>query len=80
MPSYNLSATPLTRLHSWPLILKHYDLEASKAGKDEAWIHHIFAKHGHFIPHLTIRSRVLVDAAYLSGSCTKLLYLSIYFS
>ncbi|KAG9062333.1 hypothetical protein KI688_005248 [Linnemannia hyalina] len=51
-----------TNLHSWPHIPTHYDSEASKGDKDEAWISHVFAKHGHVIHNLTIWSRVIVDA------------------
>ncbi|KAK3818223.1 MAG: hypothetical protein JOS17DRAFT_382159 [Linnemannia elongata] len=69
-----------TNLHSWPHILAHYDSEASKGDKDEAWIFHVFAKHGHFIHNLTIRSRVIVDAAYHSGTCTHIHKLFIHFS
>ncbi|OAQ35856.1 hypothetical protein K457DRAFT_151338 [Linnemannia elongata AG-77] len=69
-----------TTLNGWPHILTHYDSETSKGDKDEAWIFHVFAKHGHFIQNLTIRSTVLVDAAYFSGTCTNIRKLFIQFS
>ncbi|KAF9296675.1 hypothetical protein BGZ88_012137 [Linnemannia elongata] len=69
-----------TTLNGWPHILTHYDSETSKGDKDKAWIFHVFAKHGHFIQNLTIRSSVLVDAAYFSGTCTNIRKLFIQFS
>ncbi|KAG0280182.1 hypothetical protein BGZ95_011010 [Linnemannia exigua] len=58
--------------NSFPKILSLHDSDAAKGDKDEAWVLTIFAKHGHFIRHLTTRTKVVIKAVSLSGTCTDL--------
>ncbi|KAF9910535.1 hypothetical protein EC991_006353 [Linnemannia zychae] len=58
-------------LFAWPAILRKID--SSQNTLNEAWLKNIFAKYGRHIRHLTIRWRILIDAAYLDKACTNLL-------
>lgn len=62
----------------WPSILHQHDSEAPPGGKDKDWIFALFAKYGHYIRHLHIRWKVVLDAAGFGNNCTQLRSLCIY--
>ncbi|KAF9910540.1 hypothetical protein EC991_006358 [Linnemannia zychae] len=58
--------------YQWPRILKAHDHPSVRNGRDRNWIKALFTKYGTWIRVLSIHWKVILEAAYFSGSCTNI--------
>ncbi|KAF9907762.1 hypothetical protein EC991_010632 [Linnemannia zychae] len=60
------------RLYSWPRILATHDICTSPGVKGYFRILSAFTRYGHFIRHMKLSWRVMIDIAFVTGVCTQL--------
>ncbi|KAK3820666.1 MAG: hypothetical protein JOS17DRAFT_793763 [Linnemannia elongata] len=66
--------------YTWPNITPYYnDINKTiQEIRNDGGIIQAFCKHGHLIRHLRIYHRVLVDVAFLAGTCTNILSIEVF--